>query len=227
MSRLVSSLQSVARYEVERRSFCELAVVTSVFDGGDGDDAQTVSIRLRDSGEVVTRVPVAVPLTGLAALPRVGDVVLVMFAHGESSSPIVAGQVYSDARRPPQFTKDEALLQWPGDADDPDKDAVVVAVRGDGGNREMRIELGGDKDALVRVADGAVELVSGGVTLSLGHSSSSDGTAALSAGGTSVELAQDGDLTIKSVKDLTIQATKIELKADVSLKINGQIVEIN
>jgi hypothetical protein len=227
VSRLVSSLQAVARYEVERRTYCELAVITSVFDGDDGDDAQTVSIRLRDSGEVITGVPVAVPLTGLAALPRVDDVVVVVFAHGEPSSPIVVGQVYSDARRPPQFTKDEAFLQWPGDADDPDSDAVVVAIKSDGSDREMRIALGGDKDALVRVADGAVELTSGGVELSLSHSSSSDGKATLSAGGTKVELAQDGDVTIMSAKNLTIQATKIELKADVSLKINGQTVEIN
>jgi phage baseplate assembly protein gpV len=227
VSRLVNSLQAVARYEVERRTYCELAVVTSVFDGDDGDDAQTVSIRMRDSGEVITRVPVAVPLTGLAALPREGDVVLVLFAHGETSSPVVVGQVYSDVRRPPQFTKDEAVLQWPGDADDPDAGSVMVVVKSDGDEREMRIALGGNKDALVRVADGAIELTSGGVSLLLGHSSNSDGTAVLSAGGTKVELAQDGDLKITSATNLTLKATKIELNADVSLKINGQIVEIN
>jgi len=227
VTRLVNSLQAVARYEIERRTYCELAVVTSVFDGDDGDDAQTVSIRMRDSGEVITRVPVAMPLTGLAALPREGDVVLVAFVHGEPSSPVVVGQVYSDARRPPQFKKDEAVLQWPGDTDDPDAGAVMMVVKSDGSDREMRIALGGSKDALVRVADGSVELTSGGVSLALTHSSSSDGTAVLSAGGTKLELAQDGALEITSATDVKIKATKIELNADVSLKINGQIVEIN
>jgi phage baseplate assembly protein gpV len=157
----------------------------------------------------------------------VDDVVLVLFAHGELASPVVVGQVYSDARRPPDFGKDEAVLQWPGDAGDPDAEAVVVTIAGGGSDREMRIELGGDKDARVRVADGKVELTSGGVTLSLEHSSSSDGTATLAAGGTKVELAQDGDLTIESAGNVTVRATKIELKADVSLVINGQTVEIN
>lgn len=227
MSRLVSSLQAVARYEVERRTYCELGVVTSVFDGDDGDDAQSVTVRLKDTGVVVPRVPVAVPLTGLAALPRVDDVVLVAFAHGDLASPIVIAQVYSDARRPPSFTKDEAHLMWPGDAEDPDTDAVVVAITGDGSAREVRIALGGDKDASLKVADGVVELASGGVKLAIGHSSSSDGTASLEAGGTKVELAQDGDLTITSAKNLTLKASKIELSADVSVAVNGQTVEIN
>lgn len=227
MSRLVGSLQAVARYEVERRTYCELGVVTSVFDGDDGDDAQSVSVRLKDTGVVVPRVPVAVPLTGLAALPRVGDVVVLLFVHGDLSSPIVVAQVYSDARRPPQAAKDEVRLLWPGDADDEDADAVVVSVSGDGSAREVRIALGGDADALLRMTDGSVELTTGGVTVALGHSSASDGTASIAAGGTKVELAQDGDLTITSAKGITLSATTIELKADVSLKLNGQTVEIN
>lgn len=227
MSRLVSSLQAVARYEVERRTYCELAVVTSVFDGQDGDDAQSVTVRLKDTGVVVPRVPVAVPLTGLAGLPRLDDVVLVVFAHGDLNSPVVVGQVYSDTRRPPDFVKDEAHLMWPGDAADPETDAVVLSISGDGSARELRIALGGDKDATLRVADGAIELTTGGVKLALGHSSSSDGTATLEAGGTKVELSQDGDLAVTSAKNITLKATKIELNADVSVTINGQTVEIN
>jgi hypothetical protein len=96
-----------------------------------------------------------------------------------------------------------------------------------GSARQLRISLGGDNDAMLRVADGVVELTSGGVILSLDHSSNSDGKAVLSAGATKIELAQDGDLTIDSAQTITLQATKIELKADVSLKINGQTVEIN
>ena len=227
MSRVASSLQAVARYEVHRRTFCELGVVTSVFDGDNGDDSMTVSLMLRDTGEVINRVPVAVPLTGLAALPRIDDVVVVMYPSGELVSAIVIAQVYSDARRPPEFTKDEAVLTWPGDADDPDADAVVISITADGSDREVIIGLGGDRDASVRVADGVVELTSGGVRLMLDHSSNSDGVARLEAGGTSVDLAQDGDLTIESAAGITMKATTIALEADTSLTINGQTVEIN
>jgi phage baseplate assembly protein gpV len=223
----MATLQAVARHEVERRTWCELGVVTSVFDGDDGDDAQTASVRLKDTGEVLPRVPVAVGLTGLAALPRVGDVVLVLFPHGDASSPVVVAQVYSDARRPPNGVADELRLVWPGDAADPQTDAVTVAVLADGSKREVTVTLGGDLDAAVRIADGLVELTSGEVRLALEHSSSSDGLATLAAGGTKLALAQDGDLRVTSSRDVTIKGAKIALEADVSVTINGQTVEIN
>lgn len=226
MSRLVATLQAVARHEVQRRPTCELAVVTSVFDGDD-DDAQSVSVQLKDTGEVIPRVPVAVPLTGLAALPRLDDVVLVAFPAGELASAIVIAQVYSDARRPPPCDADQVHLVWPGDAADPETEAVDVSIRRSDDGREVVIAIGGDADATARVADGAIELTSGGVELSLTHSSSSDGVAALTAGGTKVELAQDGDVTVETSGGVTIKAATISLEADVSVTINGQTVEVN
>ncbi len=226
MSRLVATLQAVARHEVQRRPACELGVVTSVF-AGDGDDAQSVSVQLKDTGEVIPRVPVAVPLTGLAALPRLDDVVLVAFPAGQLASAIVIAQVYSDARRPPACEADQAHLVWPGDAADPETEAVDVSIRRSDDGREVVIAIGGDADATARVADGAIELTSGGVELSLTHSSSSDGVAALKAGGTVVELAQDGDVKVESSGGVTIKASTISLEGDVSVTINGQTVEVN
>ena len=227
MSRLVPTLQAVARHEIERRSQCELAVVTSVFDGDDGDDAQTATVRLKDSGEVLPRVPVAVGVTGMAALPREGDVVLVLLPRGEPTSAVVVAQVYSDARRPPPAPRDTLALVWPGDRDDPETEAVAITVHSDGSEREVLISLGGDADAAVRVADGVVELTSGAVTFTLEHRSSSDGRAVLAAGGTTIELAQDGDLSITAAGALTLAGREISLDADVSVSINGQTVEIN
>lgn len=227
MSRLVTTLQAVARHEVERRSYCELGVVTSVFDGDDGDDAQTATVRLKDSGEVLPRIPVAVGATGLAGLPREGDVVVVVFPRGEPASAVVVAQVYSDARRPPAAPRDALALVWPGDAQDPDTEAVQITVRSDGSEREVLIGLGGDADAAVRVADGVVELTSGAVSFTLEHSSSSDGRAVLAAGGTTVELAQDGDLAVTAAGALNLKGTEINLEADVAVTINGQTVDIN
>ncbi len=227
MSRLVPALQAVARHEIDRRSFCELGVVTSVFDGDDGDDAQTATVRLKDSGEVLPRVPVAVGLTGLAALPREGDVVVVVFPHGEAASPIVLAQVYSDARRPPVADRHTAALTWPGDRDDPEAESVQITVSSDGSAREVRIGLGGDTDAALRIADGVVELTSGGVRCVLEHQTSSDGRVKLAAGGTTVELAQDGDLSIAAAGTLVLKGTEVKIEADVAVSINGQTVDIN
>lgn len=226
MSRLVTALQAVARHEVERRSYCQLAVVTSVFDG-DGDDAQSVSIRLKDTGEVIPRVPVAVPLTGLAALPRSGDVVLVAFPAGEPASAVVFATVYSDARRPPPFAADELHLVWPGDVDDVANNAVDVSIRRDGDRRAVVVAIGGDSDATLRIADGGIEMTSGGVAMSLTHSTNSDGVATIAAGGTTIELSQDGDVKIESPGEVSIKATTISLEADASVTVNGQTVEVN
>ena len=225
MSRLAAVLTSAARHEVERRSFIEYGVVTSVFDSG--DDAQSATVQLRDSGEVLPRVPVAVAVTGLAALPRIGDVVLVAFPGAQLASPVVIAQAYSDARRPPAATADQVRLVWPGDTDDAEGAAVELVIQAGDNGRELRLGLGGDDDATLTLSPGQIELASGGVGVRLGHGSASDGTIEMVAGGTRIQLGQDGDLTIASATKVSISAPQIELEADVSVKIQGQTLELN
>ncbi len=227
MSRLLDTLQAIARHEVGRRTYCELAVVTSSFDDADGADSHSVSVKLKDTGLAISRVPVASGVTGGAALPRQGDVVLVLMPRGDVASAVVAAQVYSDERRPPVFERDEAALVWPGDAADPETEAVAVRAFADGSQRRFSITLGGDSGAAVTVADGAVELTCGGAVVKLGHSSGSDGSVEVAAGGTRIELAQDGDLTIEAAGTLKLKAPTVEIAADAQLTLNGQTVGIN
>lgn len=227
MSRVAEVLQAISRHEAERLLTCELAVVTSSFDDADGPDSHTVSVRLKDSGLALQRVPMASALTGGAALPRAGDVVLVLMPRGDLSSAVAIAQVYSDERRPPVFSRDEAALVWPGDAADPETEAVDVRVRADGSERALSVTLGGDQDALLSVRDGTVELTAGGVQVKLAHSSSSDGTVEIAAGGTRVQLAQDGDLTIEAAGTLKLKGVAVEIEADSQLTLNGQTVGIN
>lgn len=227
MSRLVDIVGAIARHEAARHPVCELAVVTSNFDDADGPDSHTVSIEMKDTGLALPRVPVMSGLTGAAALPRQGDLVLVLLPRGDLSSAVVLGPVYSDERRPPVHSRDEAALVWPGDADDPDADAVDIRVLADGSRRAVTVALGGDKDALLTVEDGAVSLSAGGATARVAHSSGSDGVVELAAGGTRVELKQDGDLTIESAAKLVLKASQVEIEGQASVKINGQLVEVN
>ena len=227
MSRLVDIVGAIARHEAGRFPACELAVVTSNFDDADGADSHTVSIELTDSGLALPRVPVASGVTGAAALPRQGDLVLVVFPRGDLSSAVVLGPVYSDARRPPKHSRDEVALVWPGDADDPDKDAVEMRVSADGSARAVTVSLGGDKDARVAIEDGAITLAAGGVSLKLGHSSASDGTVEVAAGGSVVSIKQDGDVAIEAQGKLTIKAMSVEIEGQTEVKVNGQLVKIN
>lgn len=225
MSRVMQMLQAIVRHELARRPHCELALVTAQNDSG--DDAQTVDIALKDSGLAIPRVPVATTLTGTAALPRVGDVVLTLFPRGDLGSAVVVGQVYSEQRRPPEGTRDSATLVWPGDTDSADTDAIEVVVKAGSSGRELRLTLGGDQNAQLRLADGELQLQSGGVSLSLRHSSGSDGAIELSAGGTRLQLKQDGDVVVETPGKLTLKGGSVSIEGDTSVKVNGQTVEIN
>jgi phage baseplate assembly protein gpV len=227
MSRLVNIVGAVARHEVARSPVCELAVVTSNFDDADGPDSYTVSVEFKDTGLALPRVPVMCGITGAAALPRQGDLVLVLLPRGDLSSAVVLGPVYSDQRRPPAHTRDEVVLVWPGDADDPEAGAVDIRAMADGSDRAFTVALGGDKNATLSITDGAIELTAGGATAKISHSSASDGAVELAAGGTRLELKQDGDLTIESATKLVLKAPEIAIEGQATVKINGQIVEIN
>jgi len=226
MSRLVQALRAIARHEVGLRSYCELGVVSSVFDSDDADDAQSVSVQLKDSGLTLPRVPVATGLTGVGALPRVGDVVLVLFPRGDLGSAVVTSQIYSDKRRPPTFKRDEAALVWPGDADDVDADAIRISVQA-GSKRSVTVSLGGDKDASLSISDGEILLQAGGVRIKLAHGSSSDGTVEVSAGGSELRIAQDGDVSVEAAGTLKLKGQKVTIEGDTQVTINGQTVEIN
>lgn len=227
MSRIAHILQAMARHEVDRKPFIEFAVVTSVFDDESGPDAHTINVKLKDSGLPITKIPVATLVSGAAHLPRVGDVVVLAFPRGDLGSAVMVAQVYSDERRPPPLTRDEIGLSWPGDSDDPETKAVSLRIRADGSDRELAVTLGGDKDAALRVADGLIELRSGGATIEISHSSSSDAAIELSAGGTRVRLDQDGDLTLESSANVTIKGRQVAIEGETQVSINGQIVEIN
>ncbi|MEX2262652.1 MAG: hypothetical protein WD696_11915 [Bryobacteraceae bacterium] len=227
MSRVVEAIQAIARHEADQRPWCELAVVTSNFDDGDGPDSHSVNVTLKDSGVSVPRIPVASFATGAAALPRQGDVVVVAIPRGDLASAVVIGQVYSDQRRPPTFTRDEVALVWPGDADDPEAGAVDFRIRADGSSRSLTIALGGDKDAKLTVSDGTIQLLAGGVEIKLNHSSSSDGKISIAGGGSKIELAQNGDITIQAAGTLKLKGSSIKIEGDSSVTINGQTVGIN
>lgn len=227
MSRLADNLMALARHEVEKRSFCELAVVTSSFPGTEANDGQTVSIELKDTGLAIPRVPVAVGVTGVGALPREGDVVVVLFPRGELSSPVVVGQVYSDQRRPPSFERDELKLVWPGEVDDPEAKAVQVSIKVVDDARTLAITLGGDRDASLTMTDGKLTLQAGEVKLELSHSSESDGRVELSSGSTKIVLEQDGDMSLETSGTLKLKGSEVTIEGDTSVTVNGQTVEIN
>lgn len=225
MSRLAEAVRAFARHEIQRQTWCELGVVTAVTAGG-GPDAHTCAITLKDSGAVLPRVERVVGLTGAAALPREGDVVVIAFPRGDLASAVIVGTLYGSPRRPPAFELDEAVLQWPGDVDDPESEAVVVRVSG-GDPRGLKIDLGGDLAVQVGIADGEIRLVTGDVRVRLSRGSDSDGRVQVEAGGSVVTLDQDGDVTVEAKGDLVLKGTNVAIEGSAEVTINGASVGIN
>ncbi|MCC6717384.1 MAG: hypothetical protein IT555_05830 [Acetobacteraceae bacterium] len=222
MSRVAEVLSAFARHEAERRTFCELGVVTSVFDDAAGADSHTASVTLKDSGLALDHLPVAAWASGLGCLPRVGDVVLVMFARGALNSGIVLTTIYSDARRPPVFAKDEIALVWPG------AEAGRVALRLDGGDEpSARLQVAAEDDVSIALKKGELRIVASGVAITLSYGGGSDGVVTLEAGGTKVELKQDGDLSITAAGRLNLKGTEIRMEADGPVRINGATLDLN
>lgn len=119
MDSIVGVIKRIAEHEVQRIHTTEIGIVTAVFPHADASDRDNYqcSIKLKnkklpDGGDFeLRRVPVATPYMGLAAIPNVGDLVLVTFAGGDINAPIIIGCLYNDEDRPPANKKQEFLLQ--------------------------------------------------------------------------------------------------------------------
>src|SRR5207247_11099594 len=98
MSTIVSTIQEIVRQELRSGRAVALGLVEAVFPhatGGDGDN-YGCDVRLKNSGLVLRRVPVATGHVGTVAIPNVGDLVLVAFDKGDVNQPIVIGRLYND-----------------------------------------------------------------------------------------------------------------------------------
>ena len=77
--RLLAILQQVVQQEVARQRTSMLGVVSTIFphEGVDDENNYEINVRLKHEDLELHRVPLAVPHVGVAAPPRVGDLVLV------------------------------------------------------------------------------------------------------------------------------------------------------
>lgn len=215
---LFDGITRIARHEVVARPVACAAVVTSVFanDGTSPDHA--VSVKLRESGLVLPRVPVAVGALGMAAIPSAGDLVLVTFLEGDYNAPVVIGRLYHPDQNPPKHDERQIVLRLPSGSDDPglnceiDSDPVKVLLKMPG---DVQVEI---KEESVTVAVGEIKL-----TLE----AAGGGRMTAKAGSTSVTLKKDGDLAISSQAKITLDGAEIDITAQGKVKISGAMVEIN
>jgi phage baseplate assembly protein gpV len=223
MTSIVETIQKIVRSELRSVGIAELGVVDAVSahkDAGDNDN-YGCDVRLKNTGLLLKRVPITTGHVGSAAIPNVGDLVLLTFAKGDMNQPIVVGRLYTDDDRPPLNTDNELIMHLPLHADD-DK-AIKTAIRNISDNdppREMLAEM--PPKITVRITDGMVHATAGKSEMKLDQPDGGGGTVTVLAGGTKITMNEDGDVIVEAIGDLTLRANgAMELQAGTNLTMKA------
>jgi uncharacterized protein involved in type VI secretion and phage assembly len=219
---LFESVARIARHEAGAVAQPAVGKVTATFGASGSPPDHAVTVDLRDSGLVLPRVPIAVGALGLAALPAVGDLVLVVFLGGDPNAPVVVGRLYTDAVAPPGTGTDGKLaLALPAGAQTPALDLLV-----DGAAPTVTFQLG-DQDPVKLTADDKKLVIEAGQKLKLTIDTAGGGRLELGAGTASVLLKEDGDVTVKTAGTLKLEGDKVEITGNSKVTVKGSQVEIN
>jgi uncharacterized protein involved in type VI secretion and phage assembly len=113
MSNLIDLIRRVVRQELAQQRGSLLGVVTAVYPHTDKDDDNNyeADVRLKHEDLELRKVPMAVGHIGIAAPPRVDDLVLVQFVNGDLNQPLVTGRFYHADDRAPLHQEDEILFE--------------------------------------------------------------------------------------------------------------------
>jgi phage baseplate assembly protein gpV len=213
---LYDSIARIARHEAHARSIAAVAEVTNVHpaDGAVADHA--VTIRLRESGLALPRVPIAVGVLGFAAIPAVGDLVVVVFADGDLHNPVVIGRLYRSEVAPPQHKEGQIVLRLPSPSSSPTLNFEITTAP-----PTVKVTL--PDDVLFELTGSMVHAKAGDAELTL----DARGRIEAKVGDASITMKKDGTVQVKA-KDFSVTASgNLELKASGSVKVKGATVELN
>lgn len=220
MSNIVNTIQEIVRYEMRRVRVTELGLVEKVYPhrGGSDKDNYACDVRLKNSGLLLKRVPTMTGHVGTAAIPNVGDLVLLVFDKGDVNQPIIVGRMYNDRARPPVNDTDEVIFRLPLDeADDKTIKGAIRNHQSASPPREIIFEM--PPKITVRITDGTVRATAGKTEMKLDQPDGSGGTVTVIAGRTKITMNQDGDVVIEAAGAMSLKATR-------DLTLEGQNVSI-
>lgn len=224
MSTVVDTLQEIIRHEMRRLRVAELGIVEAVEPHSAGDDNENYGcdVRLKNSGLLLKRVPVLTGHIGTAAIPNVGDLVLLAFDKGDVNQPILVGRLYNDRDRPPLNDTDEVIFRLP--LDEPDDKTIKGAIRNHQDKsppREIIFEM--PPKITVRITDGTVRATAGKTEMKLDQPGESGGVVTVIAGRTKITMNQDGDVTVEAAGAMTLKAARDLTLEGLNVKIKGQV----
>ena len=218
-SALYDSIARIARHEAGTRAVAGAGVVTDVFaaDGATPDYAATIT--MRDTGIVLPRVPIATGVLGAAAIPAIGDLVVVVFLEGDLHAPVIVGRLYHPDQNPPKHGEGQIVLALPSGDSDP-----KLRLEVEGGTPSSALTLPGG-ELQIDIDEKKVHVKIGEIELTL--TSSGGGRAEIVAGDSKIILKQSGDISMEASGKMQLKATEIELSGSAKVKISGAQVEVN
>ena len=215
---LYDSIARIARHEARTQAMAGVGQVTELFVAPGSPADHAVSVRMRDTGMVLPRVPIAVGMMGFAVIPAVDELVVVLFMDGDFSSPVVVGRLYHHELDPPEHAEGEVVLRLPAGSESP---KLSMVIKGD----EPSIHVEMPEDVAIDVTPEKVLIKAGEMSVSV--ETSGGGRAELMAGGSVITLKKDGDVTISAKGKLKLEGSEIEIAGAGSVKVTGAKVDIN
>jgi phage baseplate assembly protein gpV len=230
VSTIVSTIQEIVRQELRRVRVTEMGLVEAVYphSADDDNDNYGCDVRLKNSGLLLKRVPIATGHIGTVAIPNISDLVLLTFDKGDVNQPIVIGRLYNDEDRPPLNNPDEVIFRLPlAEADDKTIKAAIRNLQDSTPPREILVEM--SPKITVRISDGTVRATAGKTEMKLDQPDGSGGTVTVVAGRTKITMNQDGDITVeaagamtlKAARDLTLEGQNVTIKGQMKTDIEA------
>ena len=226
MNELIGVIQQIIRAEMRGLHVAELGVVER--DGlhphtsNSDKDNYSCDVCLKNSGLVLKQVPVATGHIGTAAIPNEGDLVLLIFDHGDVNQPIIIGRLYNNEDRPPLNKADEVIFRLPlAEADDKTVRAQIRNISSESLPREVLVEMVPKIE--VHLQDNSLVARAGKSKMTLNQPGERDGKVVIEAGRSKITMNQDGDITIEAGGNITFTTRTGDIKIEgMNVTVKGQ-----
>ena len=230
MSTIIDTIQEIIRHELRSFRLTELGQVDAVYphSASNDNDNYGCDVRLKNSGLLLKRVPIASGHIGTVAIPNKGDLVMLAFDGGDINQPMIIGRMYNDVDRPPLNNPGEVIFHLPlAQSDEKTVKAAVRNIPDNSPPREILLEM--PPKITVRITDGTVRATAGKTEMTLDQPDGSGGTVTVVAGRTKITMNQDGDviveaagaMNLKATGDLTLEGQNISIKGQMNTKIEA------
>lgn len=216
---LFNSISRIAKHEAQNQASSGVAIVIDTHSKNGTDNDYALNIKMRDTGLVLSQVPIAVGVLGFAAMPEPGDLVVVVFSEGDFNSPIVVGKLYHPEKNPPEHDTENLIMSFPAGEEDP---CTLLSISR---SSEANINLSFGEDFNLTLQPEIATLTIGDMKLEI--TSKSGGRAELAAAGSNIVIKQDGDITISSKAKLTLEGNEIEIKGQAKVIVQGAELNLN